>query len=325
MLREEQAMLYLTAQINCESVAHANEVVHQVKRFLPTTKYVQLAPFSSFMQIPNYFFDKDNNNPEKHNIDNLFLKYEPTTGEKNFFFKANYKPLIKLNSCNAEISDNSSRSFVVLCDFNYLIQLPMWLFDTYNEPHILRINLNITTPDSLPCIIVDNNFLSVNDEPYKIMDFCYDAEIRYLIEPNTFKNYHDGRICLPMPSSKEFIIQVAKLYQKKSTVVNWISPYNALPMDLRTERHNFRLNTSYCNSKVLDDDKFAVIRNKETGNDEIIIFAEGNPDFTPDIASPVIVTILRPVSGAESLDQVKRKTFFSKVYTPKPQSTWRRS
>ena len=41
MLREEQAVIYMLAQINCASIAQANEVVHQIKRFLPPTKYVQ--------------------------------------------------------------------------------------------------------------------------------------------------------------------------------------------------------------------------------------------------------------------------------------------
>ena len=41
MLREEQAMIYMMAQINCASIAQANEVVHQIKRFLPVTKFVQ--------------------------------------------------------------------------------------------------------------------------------------------------------------------------------------------------------------------------------------------------------------------------------------------
>ena len=39
MLREEQAMLYMMVQINCASMAQANEVVHQIKRFLPPQKF----------------------------------------------------------------------------------------------------------------------------------------------------------------------------------------------------------------------------------------------------------------------------------------------
>ena len=86
ILREEQSVLSLSVQINCESMQFANEVVHQIKRFLPVNKYCQLAPFRSFLQSPNFFFDSKYNNPDSHDIDNLFLKYDGTTGEKNYFY-----------------------------------------------------------------------------------------------------------------------------------------------------------------------------------------------------------------------------------------------
>lgn len=38
-LREQQAILYMTAQINCESQLQANEVTHQIKSFLSPGKY----------------------------------------------------------------------------------------------------------------------------------------------------------------------------------------------------------------------------------------------------------------------------------------------
>ena len=38
---KQQAMIYMMVQINCASIAQANEVVHQIKRFLPVTKFVQ--------------------------------------------------------------------------------------------------------------------------------------------------------------------------------------------------------------------------------------------------------------------------------------------
>ena len=38
-LREQQAIIYMTAQINCESQLQANEVVHQIKSFLSPGKY----------------------------------------------------------------------------------------------------------------------------------------------------------------------------------------------------------------------------------------------------------------------------------------------
>ena len=86
MCREEQAMIYMTAQINCASMAHANEVVHQIKRFLPIQKFIQFFPFESFIEIPAIFFHNELNNPDKHDIDNLFLRYHGTTGAKTYFY-----------------------------------------------------------------------------------------------------------------------------------------------------------------------------------------------------------------------------------------------
>ena len=77
------------------------------------------------MALPPLYFDGFYNNPDKHQIDNLFLRYDGTTGEKNYFYKVHYKPMIQLNSVSADLSDNSARSYPVTCDFSYLIQSPM--------------------------------------------------------------------------------------------------------------------------------------------------------------------------------------------------------
>ena len=116
----------MMVQINCASMAQANEVVHQIKRFLPPQKFCQIFPFESFVQIPAEFFGPLNN-PDIHDIENLYLRYDGTTGEKNYFYRSFFKPHVQLNSVSADLSDNSARSFPVTCDFSYLIQLPMWL------------------------------------------------------------------------------------------------------------------------------------------------------------------------------------------------------
>ena len=127
MLREEQSMLYMMVQINCASMAQANEVVHQIKRFLPPQKFVQIFPFESFVMIPNEFFHNELNNPDLHDIENLYLRYDGTTGEKEYFYRSFFKPHVQLNSVSADLADNSARSYPVTCDFSYLIQLPVWL------------------------------------------------------------------------------------------------------------------------------------------------------------------------------------------------------
>lgn len=127
MCREEQQMIYLTVQVNCASMAQANEVIHQIKRFLPVQKFIQFFPFETFMALPPLYFDGFYNNPDKHHIENLFLRYDGTTGEKNYFYKVHYKPMVQLNNVSADFSDNSARSYPVTCDFSYLIQSPIWL------------------------------------------------------------------------------------------------------------------------------------------------------------------------------------------------------
>ena len=252
MLREEQAIIYLTVQINCESILHANEVTHQIKRFLPPGKYCQLAPHSTFNQIPNYFFHPKYNNPDIHDIDNLFCKYDGATGEKQYFYLAHYKPCIRLNSVNAEISDNSARAFPVLCDFSYLIQLPMWMFDTYDEEKIVRIHLGVNSSDNISSIVHDNQFLSVNDEPVYINDIPYKQSYKYVIDL-TSPNYHDDRIVIPAPKNDDYIVQVAKLEQKNSTIVNFAGFHKSLPKEIKKENLRYDLGLRNLRAEILEE------------------------------------------------------------------------
>ena len=340
MLREEQAIIYLTVQINCESQLQANEVVHQIKRFLPPTKYEQFAPFSSFIQIPNYFFHTKYNNPNEHDIENLYVQYDGTTGEKNYFFLAHYKPMIRLNSVNAEISDNSSRSFPVLCDFNYLIQLPMWLFDTKDENTITRINLGLSMSDLKNSVVVDNNFLTTNDEPFQLNGVYYKVKTRYLVEYDS-EYYKNKRITIPKPEN-DFSIQISKLYPKESTVVNWFGSYqfhrdqeskyirdmlNALNQLHNTEVSNNKQSTEQrfnryeygvktIETKVLGQEYYTTIINEKTKEDEIVIFTNENQDLIPDLDSPVIISIIQPISE----DLINKKKIMEKnfnfIYQP---------
>ncbi len=311
MLREEQAMLYMMVQINCASMAQASEVVHQIKRFLPPQKFCQIFPFESFVQIPPEFFHNSLNNPDLHDIENLYLRYDGTTGEKNYFYRSFFKPHVQLNSVSADLADNSARSYPVTCDFSYLIQLPMWLFDTYNEKHIERINLGLQLTDNISSVIVDNCFLSITDKPLEINGIYYLSREQYIID-ETSENYKNNRIVLPNPISlhpsnsadgkeNNFILSIAKLYPRNSTVVSWIGarPPKTSIMDNKSFYYDYEANqlkTSYL------PDKYYTI-----SDSNITIFTDGNKDLTPDLTSPVIITVLQP----------KQKEEIEKFLTPK--------
>lgn len=313
ILREEQAILYLTVQINCESIHHANEVVHQIKRFLPPSKYVQLMPFSSFLPIPSMFFDTEYNNPRKHLIENLFMRYDETLGTSDYFFLSHYKPMIKLNSVNADISDNSSRSTTVLCDFSYLIQLPMWLFDSYDPDLIARINLGLSTGSSTPSsIIVDNNFLNNSNEPTKINDRYYSVKDQYIIDQNS-SNYKNDKIIIPKPSNDDYSIQVAKLKQRESTVVNYI--------DTVSIKNKEGLYTTSKN--ILSTDDYVIKDNAVTGEKEIVIITTNKLDLTPELNSPIVISIILPMDESLLVKKKKSKSYFDKVYKIRKQKTWK--
>ena len=344
-LREQQYMLYLMAQINCESQAQANEVVHQIKRFVSTGKYIQLFPYSSFQQIPSYFFDAKLNNPDKHDIENLYMKYVPETGEVNYFFQIHYKPIFKFNSINAELSDNSARSFPVVCDISYLIQMPMWLFDTYDEKKVTRINLGVMTNDSISSIIADNNFLEENDYPFTINGIRYTVGERYIIDP-TSPNYHDGVIVIPISNSgagnndfisggvgdnegdlthrpEDYVVQIAKLYPKKSTVISWIDSHRGLPKEITKDNLRYWLGFKDLETKILDTNEYDVVTNEKTRAREIIIYSKDKPHLTPDLDSPVIATFLTPVPNEQVEIQKKRKNMFLNVYKIREQKAWK--
>ena len=267
--------------------------------------------------IPNEFFHNELNNPDLHDIENLYLRYDGTTGEKEYFYRSFFKPHVQLNSVSADLADNSARSYPVTCDFSYLIQLPVWLFDTYNDKHVQRINLGMQSSDNISSVIVDNNFLSVNNRPFEINGVYYIAKEQYIID-ETSENYKDGRIVIPMPVSLEsnssdsaagkdnFIISIAKLYPRESTVVSWIGARPAktsiLGNEKRSSYDDYIFNTLKTN--YLSDSDFI------KSDSHITIFTENKKDLTPDLTSPVIVTILQPKQKEEntsSSTQTKKK------------------
>lgn len=156
-LREAQNILYFQVAINCESVLSAKEVEHQIKRFLPPQKYVTIMEYRSFMQLPSYFITSEFN-PQHYKIVNLFEEVEPTIGDGSYFYSIKYKPILKLDSIQADISDPMARSYTVSCDFSYLIPYPVWLYSDKEPDQIERINLGLTMEPNGPGIMTTDVF-----------------------------------------------------------------------------------------------------------------------------------------------------------------------
>ena len=276
---------------------HANEVTHQIKRFLPVGKYCQLAPFRSFLQIPNFFFHNEYNNPDKHEIKNLFLKYDGATGEKNYFFMAHYKPIIQLNSAIPDLSNNAARSYNVSCDFSYLIQLPMWLFDTYSPNDISRIDLSFGSAESsnITSILTDvHSSLKLYTTPIKINNTYYNSIEKYVVDYNA-STFKDNRIVIPKPQEEDYFLKIVKYIPCKSTVVHILPHVNLIDSE--------RINTTFeSDVKILKDGDYVV------DGDRLIIFTNDNLDLTPELNKPIIVSVMKKCDNIDKTLHRKKRT-----------------
>jgi hypothetical protein len=168
--------------------------------------------------------------------------------------------------------------------------------------------------DNISSVIVDNCFLSTTDKPLKINDIYYIAKEQYIID-ETSENYKNNRIIIPKPSFQDsnsaagnnnYVISIAKLYPRDSTVVSWIGA--RLPkssINNNSLYYDYELNQLKTN--YLSDNKDYVI-----SDSTITIFTDDKKDLTPDLTSPVIVTILQPKQEEEIDKALTPKNFFKK-------------
>lgn len=308
IMREEQSILSFTFQINCESQLQANEVVHQIKRFLPPEKYIQIITFKSFIEIPIIFFGEDNN-PRQHTIENLYQKYDDTTGETQYYFLCNYKPLIKLNSVTADIADNSQRSYIVSCDFSYLIQLPMWLFDTCDDKAIARINIGFIMDDKPNSILIGNNPITDStNNTTKINDIPYKPKETTIVDYNSDNNKGSSIVInKPSDTKDDYAISVTK-----------VTPANSLITD---KSNNGNKTKDSSDHNILDKDQYQEKKRGDGGTD-IIIFNNNDSNLTPELNEPLIIKILIPMTDDEIKFHTNKITYFDKVYNVRDQKCW---
>ena len=312
VVREDQTLLYFTFQINCESQLQANEIEHQVKRYLPIQKYIQMYSFKSFQEIPEFFFFK-HNDPEKHVIHNLFFRRDDTTGNPQYYFLANYKPIFKLNSINADFSDNSQRSYTVLLDFEYLIQMPIWMASTYNTENIARIEIGFTLDDHPRSIILNDEQLSSTDyDPKKINDIYYQIVKSVIVNHDDASN-KENKIVIEKPD----IVQDDKFALEIIKVKNPISDF--------VEISNSAVNKIHDNSsKILTDNDYTVVKTEDGKNDQIVIFID--KDYKPENNLPVIIRIYIPMTNQRYNNELKKINMFNKdkIYVVRDQKCWHR-
>ena len=294
VVREDQTLMYFTFQINCESQLQANEIEHQVKRYLPMQKYIQMYSFKSFQEIPEYFFF-EKNDPEKHIIHNLFFRRDDTTGNPQYYFLSNYKPIFKLNSINSDFSDNSQRSYPVLLDFEYLIQMPIWMASTYDSENISRIEIGFTIDDDPRTIILNDEQLSSKDyDPKKINDIYHKIIIN---KPDIIKD-------------NNFALEIIKIQNPASDYVDTSKLY---------------IDKTYSNnSKILSDNDYTIEKTPDGKRDQIIIFIKEGL-FKPEKRLPLIIRIYTPLEKNQYNIELNKMSMFNKdkIYVVRDQKCWR--
>ena len=125
-LQEELYEVTVDVTINCESQLQALEIEQMIQHFSPSNKYFQHYRFYSFMKIDNEFIHPDIFDPNIDLIYNLFTKYNRRANSVDYCFAVEYKPMIKFESVQAQISSSDARSFAVSCPLNIMTPVPVY-------------------------------------------------------------------------------------------------------------------------------------------------------------------------------------------------------
>lgn len=144
LVQEEMVNVPITIAINCESQFQAKEVAIMVKRWLPINKFISFLTMTSYLEISPEFLSKTQFDPATHTIANLYTKLNKRTGDVEYCYSIQYNPMIRLDSISTSIPDSTQRSFVVLVDITYMIQMPLYMFSDNVAPTMVeKIDLAI--------------------------------------------------------------------------------------------------------------------------------------------------------------------------------------
>ena len=134
-IQEEHFLLDIDLDINCESQLQAKDLEFQLLSTLPLSKWFQLYDFTSFMEIENskYLTNQDILNTSRHDIVNLFMKYDYDLAKPVHCFGISYNPHLKLDNCQTSIPSSQERSYQVNIAFQFMIQFPQYLIIPIHE------------------------------------------------------------------------------------------------------------------------------------------------------------------------------------------------
>lgn len=166
LVQEEMVNVPISCTINCESQFQAKEIAAVIKRWLPINKFIQFLSFTSYLEVPQEFLDRNLFNPATDTIGNLYTKTNKRTGEIDYCYSLLYEPFIRLDSITASIPDSTQRTFQVVVDITYMLQQPLYMFNDQMPGVVERIDILINP---------STGFEPINDYPSsKIINYLND-------------------------------------------------------------------------------------------------------------------------------------------------------
>lgn len=184
-LQEEYQTLNLTLVINCESQIQGFENQKSLISKLPMGKFMNFFKFTSFLELDRVLLNKYILDIGRDRIDNLFYKHNKVTNNTEYVFPMEYKPLMKMNSCDLIIDDINSTSYQINCNFEILFPAP-----TYQVYPCLNFLTDLTAFSELPTEIINypNQNIPIGN-----------SDITYVDMTNPYSNdnitvIHDSRL-----------------------------------------------------------------------------------------------------------------------------------
>ncbi len=156
LVQEEMVNVPIAITINCESQFQAKEVAVMVKRWLPINKFISFLTMTSYLEVSAEFLSRVNFNPAIHSISNLYTKLNKRTGDIDYCYSMQYLPMIRLDSITTSIPDSTQRSFSVVVDITYMIQMPLFMFSDKIPGVVEKIDILINP---------STGFEPINDYP----------------------------------------------------------------------------------------------------------------------------------------------------------------
>ena len=93
-LQEDHEVVNYSLSIACETQLHAKDIEWHIRRWLPMDKHINICSFTSFYELDLEYINKCMFYPSEEQIDNLYIKMNPITGDSEYCFGVNYKPLV---------------------------------------------------------------------------------------------------------------------------------------------------------------------------------------------------------------------------------------